>query len=575
MPAPATTPELREAMRDLAKGAGAAAFVGLFVNLMHLALPIYTNQIYDRVISSGSMDTLMALTLIVALVLAFQAVLDYLRQRIFVILGSRVAARLGRPVFEAAVETTLRHGAGPASGAIRDLGDVRAFIAGGAIALPMDILVTPLFLVVLFLLHPLYGLIGLAGAVLLLLTGIATEVVVRRPTARATLANGNIHAETAAAIRNAEVIVAMGMLPAVARRWRRTQAQALDSVERGRAVAKALTAVARGLRTGLQIANVCAGAVLVINHQASAGTIVAAAVISSRLLLPYEQLIDGWRQWFDALAALERLRDVLLRGSTTRSATPVTVELGVLVADRVSYVPAGQSVPLLRNVSFRVEGGELLGIVGPSGAGKSTLARLIVGLWAPTSGGIFLDGQSTFAHERGSFGDAVGYLPQDPLLLDGKIRENIARFRDADMADVVAAARLAGVHELIGRLPQGYETRLADAGARLSGGQRQRLALARALFGDPKLVVMDEPNSNLDGEGEAALIEAMQVARARGAAVVVVAQRMSVLNRATRLLVLRDGAVAQIGDRADVLAALAPARNGGRVEALPLREAGR
>ena len=562
-------------MRDLAKGAGAAAFVGLFVNLMHLALPIYTNQIYDRVISSGSMDTLMALTLIVAIVLAFQAVLDYLRHRIFVILGSRVAARLGRPVFEAAVETTLRHGAGPASGAIRDLGDVRAFIAGGAIALPMDILVTPLFLVVLFLLHPLYGLIGLAGAVLLLLTGIATEVAVRRPTARATLANGNIHAETAAAIRNAEVIVAMGMLPAVARRWRRTQAQALDSVERGRAVAKALTAVARGLRTGLQIANVCAGAVLVINHQASAGTIVAAAVISSRLLLPYEQLIDGWRQWFDAIAALERIRDVLVRGSTTRSATPVTVERGVLVADRVGYVPAGQSVPLLRNVSFRVEGGELLGIVGPSGAGKSTLARLIVGLWAPTSGGIFLDGQSTFAHERGSFGVAVGYLPQDPLLLDGKVRENIARFRDADMADVVAAARLAGVHELIGRLPQGYETRLADAGARLSGGQRQRLALARALFGEPKLIVMDEPNSNLDGEGEAALIEAMQIARARGAAVVVVAQRMSILNRATRLLVLRDGAVAQIGDRAEVLAALAPARKGGRVEALPLREAGR
>lgn len=575
MAAPATTPELREAMRDLARGAGAAAFVGLFVNLMHLALPLYTNQIYDRVISSGSIDTLVALTLLVAIVLTFQAVLDYLRHRIFVILAGRVAARLGRPVFEAAVETTLRHGAGPASGAIRDLGDIRTFIASGAIALPMDLLVAPLFLVVLFLLNPVYGMIGLAGAVLLLLTGIATEMVVRRPTAKASLANAATHAETAAAIRNAEVIVAMGMLPAVARRWRRSQAQALESVERGRAVAKALTAAAKGLRTGLQIANVCAGAVLVINHMASPGTIVAAAVVSARLLLPFEQLIDGWRQWLDAFAALERIRDVLVRGSTTRSATPVAVQRAVLIADRVGYVPAGQGVPLLRNVSFRVDGGELLGIVGPSGAGKSTLARLIVGLWAPTSGGIFLDGQSTFAHERGSFGEAVGYLPQDPLLLDGKVRENIARFRDAPMADVVAAARLAGVHELIGRLPQGYETRLADAGARLSGGQRQRLALARALFGDPKLIVMDEPNSNLDGEGEAALIDAMEIARARGAAVVVVAQRMSILNRATRLLVLRDGAVAQFGDRAEVLAALAPARKGGRVEALPLRESAR
>ena len=269
---------------------------------------------------------------------------------------------------------------------------------------------------------------------------------------------------------------------------------------------------------------------------------------------------------------------MLVRGATTRSATPVAVQRAVLVADRVGYVPAGQSVPLLRNVSFQVEGGELLGIVGPSGAGKSTLARLIVGLWAPTSGGIFLDGQSTFAHERGSFGEAVGYLPQDPLLLDGKVRENIARFRDADMADVVAAARLAGVHEMIGRLPQGYETRLADAGARLSGGQRQRLALARALFGDPKLIVLDEPNSNLDAEGEAALIEAIEIARARGAAVVVVAQRMSILNRADRLLVLRDGAVAQFGDRAEVLAALAPPRRPRAAAAsrpLPLREASR
>ena len=578
MTAPATTPELRDAMRDLAKGAGAAAFVGLFVNLMHLALPLYTNQIYDRVISSGSMDTLIALTVIVGIVLTFQAVLDYLRHRIFVILAGRVAARLGRPVFEAAVETTLRHGSGPATSAMRDLGDIRTFIASGAIALPMDLLVAPLFLLVLFLLNPLYGLIGLIGAALLLSTGIATEVLVRRPTARATLAAGNVHAETAAAIRNAEVIVAMGMLPDVARRWRRAQLQALDSVERGRAVAKGLSAAAKSLRLGLQIANVCAGAILVINHQASAGTIVAAAVISARLLLPFEQLIDGWRQWLDAFAALDRIRDVLARGATTRSPTPVTIQRATLTADRVGYVPAGQNVPLLRNVSFQVEAGELLGIVGPSGAGKSTLARLIVGLWTPTSGGIFLDGQSTFTHERGSFGEAVGYLPQDPLLLDGRVRENIARFRDAAMADIVAAARLAGVHELIGRLPQGYETRLADAGSRLSGGQRQRLALARAVFGDPKLIVLDEPNSNLDAEGEAALIDAIDAARARGAAVVVVAQRMSILNRADRLLVLREGAVAQFGPRAEVLATLAPprpARGGARIEPLPLREAGR
>jgi len=249
---------------------------------------------------------------------------------------------------------------------------------------------------------------------------------------------------------------------------------------------------------------------------------------------------------------------VLNRGSNGRSRLPVSVEHATLVVDRLGFVPPGQERALLRNVSFRLEAGALLGVIGPSGAGKSTLARLVVGLWKPTTGGVYLDGQGTFAHERGSFGAAVGYLPQEPMLFDGTIRENIARFRDADMADVVAAARAAGVHELIGRLPKGYETPLSDAGSRLSGGQRQRLALARALFGEPKLIVLDEPNSNLDADGEAALIEAIEVARGGGAVVLVVAQRMAILNRADQLLLLKEGAVAQLGDRGQILAGLGP-----------------
>ncbi len=571
-----TSPAYRHAMSDLARGSAAAGFIGLFVNLLHLAMPLYTIQIYDRVISSGSYDTLIALSGLVLVVLAFQAVLDYLRHRIFAVLGAQVAARMGRTVFEAAVETTLRDGAAAAASAMRDLGDVRTFIAGGAIALPMDLLVAPLFLTVLFLLHPIYGLLGIVAAVLLSIIAIATELLARRPTAKSARAANAVHLETAAAIRNAEVITAMGMLPDIARRWRRLQGEALASVERRRAIAKALSSAAKALRVALQIAILGAGAALVMQREVSAGTIIAASVLMARLLLPFEQLIDGWRQWLDALGALDRLRDVLSRGSSSRSVCPIEIKGGRLVADRLSYVPAGQDTPLIRNVSFQIESGELLGIVGPSGAGKSTLARLVVGLWGPTAGGLYLDGQSTFAHERASFGAAVGYLPQDPLLLDGSVSDNIARFRDGDMAEVVAAARLAGVHELIGGLPQGYQTRLADAGSRLSGGQRQRLALARALYGAPKLLVLDEPNSNLDAEGEAALVEAIEVARRRGATVLVVAQRMSIIKRADKLLVMRDGAVAQFGERADVLAALTP-RNAGRpgkdVTNLPFRSA--
>ncbi len=565
----------RATVRDLAKGTAAAGLVGLFVNLLHLALPLYTIQVYDRVLSSGSMDTLMALAVLVTIALGFQAVLDMMRSRIFGILGARVASRLGQPVLQASIETTLRKGPSAAAGGMRDVTDLRTFIAGGAVALPLDLLVAPFFLLVLFLLHPLYGIIGLTGALMLTATAFATEVLARRPAARASKASGQLHVETASAIRNAEVITAMGMLPAVAARWRSAQARAVEDVERGRGFAKGLSAVAKTLRIAFQLAIVSAGAMLVINRDASAGTIIASAVIMARLLLPFEQLIEGWRQWVDALAAFGRIRELLGMGATARSTAPIAVANGRLTADRLTYAPTGGDTPLLRNVTFQIGSGELLGVIGPSGAGKSTLARLIVGLWAPTAGGLFLDGQSTFTHERRSFGEAVGYLPQEPMLFEATVAENIARFRTADMADVVRAARSAGIHELIGSLPQGYETRISDASGRLSGGQRQRLALARALFGDPKLLVLDEPNSNLDAEGEAALVAAIEGAQTGGATVVVIAQRMSILKRADHLLVLKDGAVAQFGDRRDVLAALGPKRSGrdkSDTDVVPMRE---
>jgi ATP-binding cassette subfamily C protein len=252
-------------------------------------------------------------------------------------------------------------------------------------------------------------------------------------------------------------------------------------------------------------------------------------------------------------------------------ATPVAIENGVLVADRLSFVPFGVSRPLLQGISFEIESGALLGVIGPSGAGKSTLSRMLVGISKPTTGGIYLDGQSTFTHERASFGRAVGYLPQEPALLSGSVRDNIARFGDGDMAEVVRAARAAGVHELIGGLPHGYATRLGTGGVQLSGGQRQRVALARALFGCPRLLVLDEPNSNLDAEGEAALVAAIEAARFRGATVVVIAQRMSILNRADHLLMLQDGVMARFGSREEVMQTLGPRRIGRT--ASPRREA--
>ena len=550
----------RAAIHDLVRGGLAAGVIGLLVGLLHMAMPLYMIQVYDRVLSSRSLDTLLALLLLVGTVLVFQLVLDVMRQRVFAVLGGRFTARLGTPVFEAAVEATLKAGPTTAMSAVRDLSDLRSFIVGGMIALPIDLLIAPLFLFVLFLLHPAYGIVGLAGALLLLGASIGIEFAVRRPSARASAAGGLVQAETAEALRNAEVITAMGMLPALARRWRRTQGEAIETAERGLRVAKGLSSLIRTTRMAFQIGIITTGALLVIQDAATAGTIIAASMLTGRLLLPFEQLVDGWRQWVDALAAGARLRDMIETGATDRARDGFEIASGRLTVDRLTYVPDAQSRPLLRNVSFEIGAGELLGIVGPSGAGKSTLARMLVGIHRPTAGGVLLDGQPAWLHERGAFGRAVGYLPQDAALFSATVAENIARFGDGDMEGVVHAARAAGVHDLIGSLPQGYATRLGGSGLQLSGGQKQRVALARALYGQPKLLVLDEPNASLDAEGEAALVSAIEAAQAGGATVVVVAQRMSILNRANRLLVLKDGAVAQFGPRSEVIETMTPRR---------------
>jgi len=550
----------RETLRDLLTGGMAAGAVGFFVNLLHLGLPLFTIQVYSRVLSSGSVETLAALAILALTLLSFQTLLEVMRQRVFVILANRAMTRLGRPVFEAAVETSLTRGPQSAGSALQDVSELRAFLAGGAVALPLDLAFSPVFLFVLFLLNPLYGLVGATGALALSGAAIATEQALRRPTRAGSRATAAVNAETAEAIRHADLITGLGMLPTLARRWRRAQAEAITLSERGARLARLFSTLTRTLRVVLQIGVIGCGALLVIEDKVTAGTIIAASVLTGRLLHPFEQIASGWKQWLEAREVLARLREVTQSGTAGRSETPVEIENGRLVAERLSYVLPGGARPVLQNINFGLDSGMMMGVIGPSGAGKSTLSRLIVGISRPSTGGIFLDGQSTYAHERASFGRAVGYLPQEPTLLTGSVRDNIARFGEADMAEVVRAARAAGVHDLIGSLPKGYGTPLGSGGYQLSGGQRQRVALARALFGQPRLIVLDEPNSNLDAEGEAALVAAIEAARAAGTTVVVVAQRMSILNRADRLLRLQDGGMVQFGTREDVMQTLTPQR---------------
>ena len=570
------------AARDAVRGIAAAASVGLAVNLLQLAIPLYTLQIYDRVIVSGSLDTLTVLTALALGVLLFLGMLDYARTRLFWITSERLIALLDGPALGAAMRAKLR-GDAAAGETLRDLEEVRRFLAHGPVALPLDLAMAPLFLLVLALLHPAYGVVGLAAVALLTLLAVAVDLATRHAARAGEEKDREARLDVVAAVRQAEAIDALGMVEPLVERWRAQRRAAASDLERSQSLARATAAAARSLRMAVQVAMLATGATLAIDHAVTGGSICAAAILLGRVLFPFEQLIDGWRQWRTARRAWLRLAQVVqAAASEPRSAVPMPIaERATLALDRVTFVPPGGARPILRQVTFAVAPGEVLGVIGPSGAGKSTLARLLCGLWRPQAGTVLLDGQEISACERTSLGRAIGYLPQDSCLLEGTVRENIARFdRHADPATVVAAARAAGVHELIGRLPLGYETRIGDGGYALSGGQRQRIALARALYGEPRLLILDEPNASLDAEGEQALLAAVATARDRGAAIVVVAQRASVLAEAHRLLVLREGGILHLGPRAEVLRALAAqdlgaeTRTSAKVTRLPLRVAG-
>lgn len=566
---------LRTTWRQSAGGIGFAAFIGLFINILHLMVPMFSIQVYDRVMGSRSLETLAMLVILVLCGLAFLAVLEFIRARVFMIVGERVARRLSAATLEAAVAETLRSRSPLAANGMRDLQELRQFLSGGPVSLPIDAAFAPVFLAVLILLHPAYAVVASIGAVVMIAMGLSTEFLARRPAARANDAALKSHAEVGAAIRNAEVIEAMGMRAAIVRRWSVGQSRALALIGIGNQAAKALSAASRSTRMALQVAMLATGATLVVDHAASSGSMIAASFVTARLLHPFDALIDGWKQWANALCALRRLRALLADGSAGRNREPVLATSGALTVDNVTFMPPGSERPVLRSVRFALEEGEVLGVVGPSGAGKSTLARLLVGIWRPTTGGIYLDGHDVYTWERGSFGAQVGYLPQNTVLLDGTVRENIARFADADPAEVIAAAKQADVHDLIGRLPQGYETKVGETGFSLSGGQRQRIALARALFGAPRLLILDEPNAHVDGTGEQALMQAIRAAKKAGTTVVVVAHRMAVMAVVDRILVLRDGAVDQWGSRDAVMRTLvaraAPAPGGdAKVARLPL-----
>jgi PrtD family type I secretion system ABC transporter len=534
----------------------AAAF-SFVTNILYLALPLYTYQVYGRVLISQNVPTLIVLTAITLFVFAISSVIDDYRARILINYGVLLDQRVSGKVFAALFDASVRGEASARAQALRDLDQFRQTITGIAAAAFFDVPWIPVFILVLFLINPGVGVLTLFGGALLLGLALAQERLIRPVLKDANDGQLRSYAFTDAALRNGEVVRAMGMLPTLGASW---AAHRRVAIERGAAASElsnTFTDIIKAVRMAMQVLIIAIGAYLIMKAKLPQGMLFANMILTARALQPIEKIVASWDPLNKMVDAHGRLMLLLQRAEVHAPATALPRPTGRLSVEGVNFAHPGAPKMLLGNINFALAPGEVLGVIGPSGAGKSTLARLLVGIWKPINGVVRLDGADVFTWDRADFGRYVGYLPQDTELFAGTIRDNIARFRaDVSDEDVVNAAKLAGVHELILKLAKGYETDVGESGQILSAGQRQRIGLARAMLGAPAFIVLDEPNANLDAEGEDALLGALDSMKSSGASVVIVSHKPSIFRAADKMLVLREGRVEMFGPRDQVMARL-------------------
>jgi PrtD family type I secretion system ABC transporter len=541
-----------------------AVFVAIFffsaiVNILMLTGPLFMLQIYDRVIPAGSIPTLVALAFIVLVLYSYYGVLEYIRTRLLVRVGRRLEEKLRARVFDAVAASALSKQGTIGSQPVHDLTTIRQYLAGQGPLAFLDMPWVPIYLLVCALMHWVLGIVALVSAIIIFALALATERATRHPTAQATAAASRASMMTDEARRNSEALHSLGMKGVMRQRWVNVHTEALDFQTNANDASAIFSSISRVFRLAVQSGMLAAAAYLAVKHEITGGTIVASSILMGRALAPVEQAVASWQQFLGARKAYERLGKILEMVPVEPERMKLPPPKGLLEVENLAVSLPGTEKPVLQGVSFKVEPGKGLGVIGPTGAGKSTLARVLVGLIAAGRGAVRLDGATPEQRSVDERGSLIGYLPQDVQIFDGTVAQNISRFaEDADAVDIVEAAKLANIHDFIMRLPQGYDTQLNEGGARLSAGQRQRVALARALFGDPVLMVLDEPNSNLDSEGELALDGAIRACLNRGAAVVVVAHRPSALNAMSDLLVLAAGQVAIYGSREEVMKKVAP-----------------
>ena len=546
-----------EVSQVLKSSRGAILSTGFFsciVNILMLTGPLYMLQVYDRVLSSGSVPTLIALSAIVFILYVYYGFLEYVRSRILVRIGRRFEEQLRGRIFNTVAELAVRRQGNAGSQPVSDVQTIRQFLGGQGPLAFLDMPWVPIYMFIVFMLHWILGVASLAAAFVILCIAIMTEVKTRKPVQDATAASNKASMMMEEVRRNAEAMHALGMRDVMRNRWTKVHQIALDQQTLANDAGGGLSGASRVVRLMVQSGILGLGAYLATKGEISPGAIIAASIIMSRALAPIEQAVANWQQFLGFRKARERLSKVLELVPPEVEPMRLPKPVGLMEAENLTVLAPGSDKPLLQGVSFSVQPGTGLGVIGPTGAGKSTLARALMGIIPLTRGAVRLDGATHEQRSNDEFGRLIGYLPQEVQLFDGTVAENISRFNaEINPEMVVAAAKMANVHELIMRLPAGYDTPLGENGSRLSVGQRQRVALARALYGDPVSLIMDEPNSNLDAEGESALVNAIRLSLQRGASVIVIAHRPSALAAIKDIMVLSEGRVAALGPRDEVL----------------------
>ena len=531
------------------------AVFSFFLNLLMLATPLYMLSVFQRVLGSGHTYTLLYLTLITIFALMILGILFTIRSRILAQISGWLSGVLSGRLISASLTSTLA-GAQNGMQPLSDLRQIQGFIGGTGITALFDSPWVPVFIAVIWLMHPWLGALALASAVVLFFLALVNELGTRKPQREAQVEQASASQFADSSLRNAEVVQAMGMMPGLLKQWHKLNDGALDKQATASNRSATILGLSRFLRLSVQVGILGLGALLVLTADLTPGQMIAASILLGRALAPVEQSIAAWRTFITARTSYSRLQELLQANPEQPPFMELPPPKGHIHVENVSFIPPGAEKPVLRSINFELAPGETLGLIGPSAAGKSTLCRLLVGVWAPTIGSVRLDAAEVHAWDREAFGRYVGYLPQDVELFTGTVRQNISRMGEAEDNEVIEAAKLADVHEMILRLPQGYDSQIGMGGASLSAGQRQRIGLARALFRQPRVIVLDEPNASLDRVGEAALVRALNSLKKLGTTIVIVAHHASMLAGVDKLLVLNEGKQTAYGPKSEVLAHL-------------------